>query len=97
MQLHNNSEWPAKEVEVLVSDDCKTFTPLVKKVLPEKGVPNQNFAFTLDTGLSAKARFLKVRILSGYKKEQWGLGEIEVFGKGAVVTPEDEANHVNRN
>lgn len=95
VQLHQNPEWPSKDVEVLVSDDDKTCVPLVKKVLPEKSVPSANFGFTLDTGLSAKASFLKVRVLSGYKKEQWGLGEIEVFGTGATMVPEDDINYVN--
>jgi hypothetical protein len=95
VQLHQDTEWPAKDVEVLVSTDDKDYTPLVKQVLPEKGVPNANFAFTLDTGLSAKARFLKVRITSGYRKEHWGLGEVEVFGSGAVMAPEDDVNCVN--
>jgi hypothetical protein len=95
VQIHQNPEWPAKDVEVLVSADDKTFTPLVKNVLPEKGTPNANFAFSLDRGLSAKAAFLKVRLLSGYKAEHWGLGEIEVFGSGAKMLPEDDVNHVN--
>jgi hypothetical protein len=95
VQIHQNPEWPAKDVEVLVSADDRTYTPLVKQVLPEKGVPNANFAFTLDTGLSAKAHFLQVRVTSGYRKEHWGLGEIEVFGSGATMAPEDDVNHVN--
>jgi hypothetical protein len=89
VQLHQNPEWPAKDVEVLVSNDGKTFDPLLQKQLPEKGTPNANFAFTLDGGLSAAASFLKVRVLSGYKAAHWGLGEIEVFGSGAIYLPED--------
>lgn len=95
VQLHQNPDWPAKDVEVQVSQDGSSYTSLVKNVLPEKGVPNANFAFTLDTGLNAKAGFLKVRILSGYKKEHWGLGEIEVFGSGATMLPDDDVYYVN--
>lgn len=95
VQLHQNPDWPAKDVEVLVSQDGTAFTSLCKNVLPEKGVPNANFAFSLDTGLSAKANFVKVRITSGYKKEHWGLGEIEVFGVGATMLPDDDLYHVN--
>ncbi len=95
VQLHQNPDWPAKDVVVLTSADGQTFTPLLKKVLPEKGVPNANFAFTLDTRLSAPAKFLKVQITSGYKKEHWGLGEIEVFGTGATMLPDDDLYNVN--
>jgi hypothetical protein len=95
VQLHQNPDWPSRDVEVLVSEDGKTFTSLRKKVLPEKGVPNANFAFTFDEGLSAKASKLKVRVTSGYKADHWGLGEIEVFGDGAVMLPDDDLYHVN--
>ena len=33
-------------------------------------------------------------MLSGYRSERWGLGEIEAFGSGATMLPEDEPNHV---
>jgi hypothetical protein len=90
VQIHQNPEWPAREVEVLVSLDGKAFSPLVRKTLPERGVPNANFAFSIDQGLSAKASYLSVRILSGYRSERWGLGEIEVFGAGAPMLTDDE-------
>jgi hypothetical protein len=96
LQLHQNPEWPAREVEALVSTDDRDYSSLEKTVLPEKGVPNANFAFTLKTGLSARARFLKVRITSGYRKEHWGLGEVEVFGTGATMLPDDDLYHVNQ-
>jgi hypothetical protein len=95
VQLHNHRDWPAKDVEVLGSSDDKEYAPLCKLQLPEKGQPNANFAYAVNNELSAKASYLKVRILSGYKKEHWGLAEIEVFGSGAVMLPEDEDNNVN--
>jgi hypothetical protein len=95
VQLHQNPDWPAKDVEVLVSADGSSYSSLLKQVLPEKGVPNANFAFTLDTGLSARASRLKVRITSGYRKGHWGLGEIEVFGTGATMLPDDDLYYVN--
>jgi hypothetical protein len=95
VQLHQNPEWPARDVEVLVSADDRTYTPLVKRVLPQEGKPNANFAFTVDRNLSARAGYLKVRVTSGYKKEHWGLGEVEVFGTGASMLPDDDVYHVN--
>ena len=95
VQLHQNPDWPAKNVQVLVSSDGVSYTPLLEKVLPEKGVPNVNFAFTVDASLSAEAQYLKVRILSGYERSHWGLGEIEVFGTGAVKLPDDDLYFVN--
>ena len=32
-----------------------------------------------------------VRLTSGYKAQHWGLGEIEVFGTGATLLPEDDS------
>jgi hypothetical protein len=102
LQLHQNPQWPAKEIEVLTSADGATFAPLVKRTLPENGTtttakpePSANWAFTLDQKLSAQATHLKVRILSGHKPQHWGLGEVEVFGSGAVVQPDDETHYIN--
>jgi hypothetical protein len=95
VQLHQNPDWPAKDVEVLVSSDEKAYQSLCTVELPEKGVPNANFGFVLKTGLSSRASYLKVRLTSGYKKQHWGLGEIEIFGNGATMLPEDEINNVN--
>jgi len=94
IQVHQNPDWPAKEVAVSVSDDGRHFTPLTTLVMPERGAPSDNFAFRIVRGLSTSARFLKVSILSGYKKEHWGLGEIEAFGDGGTILPENEPNHV---
>jgi len=41
------------------------------------------------------AKRIKVRILSGYRPEYWGLGEIEVFGSGAVEETDDAWYTVN--
>lgn len=100
--LHQNPEWPAKEVEVLASADGKAFTPLTKLTLAEVGKPPQtpdaispNWAFALDRKLAAKAAVLKVRILSGYRPKHWVLGEVEVFGSGAILRPDDDEYRVN--
>ena len=95
VQLHQNPEWPAKEVEVLVSMDGKEYLSALAKELPQKGKPNANFAFTLDTGLSLECQYLKVRVNSGHQAERWGLGEIEVFGSGAKMFPDDDLYYVN--
>ena len=76
VQLHQNPEWRAKNVEVLVSTDGQSYSPVFKATLPEKGNPNPNFAFAIDRELSAKARYLKVQLRSGYHTRHWGLGEI---------------------
>jgi len=95
VQLHQNPDWPARAVEVLASQDGASFATLLKRTMPEKGVPGANQAFTLDKGLSAKASFLKVRILSGYRTPHWGLGEIEAFGDGATMLTDDDLYCVN--
>jgi hypothetical protein len=95
VQLHQNPDWPAKDVEVLVAADGKRFVPLVKRVMPEKAIPNANWAYTLDEKLNAAASAFKVRVTSGYRAEHWGLGEVEVFGAGATMLPDDDIYHVN--
>ena len=95
VQLHQNPLWPGREVEVLVSGDGEDYSSLFKQELPEKGEKGPNSAYTLDSRLGAPAKFLKLRILSGYRDRHWGLGEIEVFGAGAVMLPDDDLYRVN--
>ena len=96
IQAHQNPEWPSRELEISVSPDGESFTPVCRMTLPEKGHPNDNFALDTETGLSVEAAFLKVRVLSGYGSRHWGLGEIEVFGSGARMLPDDDLYHVNQ-
>lgn len=95
VQIHQHPEWPSQEIEVLVTDDGLAWKSLVKKTLPKNSPAGPNFAFLLERGLSASARQAKVRILSGYQAQHWGLGEIELFGSGAVMQTDDDWYHVN--
>lgn len=95
VQIHQHSEWPIREVEVAVSADGQDWKPLLKKSLPEISPGGPNFAFLLERKLNATARQVRVRILSGYKPLHWGLGEIEIFGTGAVMQTDDDWYHVN--
>src|SRR5436853_41945 len=47
VQLHQDPDWPAKEVEVLATEDGKTFTRVVHRTLPEKAEHGPNFALTV--------------------------------------------------
>jgi hypothetical protein len=108
VQLHQNPEWPSKEVEVL-SYDGQTWTTLVRDTIPagtkeyivnaaadgavEGGPVSANLTYLLARDLkdlAPPARKLKVRILSGYRPERWGLGEIEAFGTGATEKTDDD-------
>ena len=95
VQIHQNPQWPAQEVEIWVSQDGKDYSPGVSQVLPQQGDPNANFAFALDAGLALQCRFLKLLLKSGYQAERWGLGEVEVFGTGAVMQSDDDLYYVN--
>ena len=95
VQIHQHPDWPSKDVEVLVSTNGKTWTTLLKSALPEKLPVGPNFVFSLKRGLSQKADHVKVRVLSGYKPEHWGLGEIELFGSGAVMGTDNDWYFVN--
>lgn len=95
VQLHQNPDWPAKEVEILTTVDGATFNSLVKQTLPESNERGPNFAFALASNLSTPAHGIKVRMLSGYQAEHWGMGEVEVFGTGAVMATDDDVYFVN--
>ncbi len=95
IQLHQNPEWPGKQVEVLASADDREYVAVTALTLPEMAEQGANFAFALETGLTAQARYLKFRLISGYREEHWGLGEIEVFGSGARMLPDDDLYYVN--
>ena len=95
VQIHQHSKFPSQEIEVLASEDGQTWKPLVTGTLPRSSPAGPNYAFLLQRGLSVPARQAKVRILSGYQTEHWGLGEIEFFGTGAVMQTDDDWYHVN--
>lgn len=95
VQIHQHTEWPSREIEVLVTNDGSAREPLASGTLPESSPHGPNFAFFLQRNLSAEATGVRVRVLSGYRGERWGLGEIEVFGAGAVLLPDAEPFHVN--
>jgi len=95
VQLHQHTDWPSREVEVLVSSDGEAWSSLLTTSLPENSPQGPNFTHSLKRNLSASARHCKVRILSGYRAEHWGLGEIELFGTGAECQTDDDWYHVN--
>ncbi len=95
LQLHQNPEWPAKEVQVQVSSDGESYTEIASTTLAESNQHGPNYAYSSLQDLSAPAQYIKVRLLSGYRSQHWGLGEIEVFGSGAQKLPEDDTCPVN--
>lgn len=95
VQIHQNPEWPAREVEVLTSEDGIAWKSLVKGEIPESVPSGPNYAFFLKRGFKAPAKRARVRVLSGYKADHWGLGEIELFGSGAAYATDDDWFHVN--
>ena len=106
VQLHQNPDWPSKDIEVLVSEDGVNYQILCKNVIPATHPAGANYAFYLNSPdqvaqniadtipvlpwLNVKAKRVKVRILSGYKPQFWGLGEIEMFGTGAIMQTDDD-------
>jgi hypothetical protein len=96
LQIHQHPEWPSRDVEVSVSDDGKAYKRLFVGELPESREGGPNFAYLNAGELSASARFVKVSVTSGYRAQRWGLGEIEIFGTGAVMQTDDDWYNVNR-
>ena len=94
VQVHQNPADPAKDIEVQVSQDGTTFDTVVQATLPEQGEPSDNFAFVLQRDLAAAATHVRLRVLSGYRTEHWGVGEFEVFGSGVDLAPENRETPV---
>lgn len=94
VQIHQNVEFPAKSVEVILAGDGVAMMT-TRITLPAEWPQGPNFAFAQAALKQADVRSLKLVITEGYKPDAWGLGEVEVFGSGATMQPEDEPNHVN--
>ncbi|MDA0835784.1 MAG: hypothetical protein O3A29_21125 [Planctomycetota bacterium] len=90
VQIHQHPEWPSRDVEVLVSNDGTSWTKIVEGAMEENHAEGLNYNFLIKRPLDAAAKMAKVRILSGYKPEHWGLGEIELFGSGATMLTDDD-------
>jgi hypothetical protein len=103
LTVHNAVQYPSREIEVDVSDDGgQTWFPVLAGELEDSHPlgPNYNFLnerrWELVDGDAVWAPLhpvaidrVRIRVLSGHQEEAWGLGEIEVFGTGAVVGTED--------
>lgn len=99
IQIHQHTEWPSRNVEVLASEDGTKFMRVAEGTLPQRVDAGAGFAFMLRKGLretlDRPVRRIKVRVLDGYRAMHWGLGEIEVFGDGAVMKTDDDWYRVN--
>ncbi|MFO0750567.1 MAG: hypothetical protein U1F43_33595 [Myxococcota bacterium] len=91
VELHQDPEWPSKDVAVEVSDDGVDWHSLANGTLPESHPAGANFAFWLEpVAPPVTAQWLRVRVSSGYRAERWGLGEVELFGQGARMQTDDD-------
>lgn len=98
VQVHQNLEWPAKTIEIFVlppdasgSDKgAGGFRPLKTLELPETSPHGANYAYASAKVDKVEAKAIRFSVTAGYKPEAWGLGEIEVFGGGARMLPEEE-------
>ncbi len=103
--IHNAVRNPSERVVVEVSEDGgETWTTIRRATLPESSPDGPNFLFFHgwrwaldDEGVAIWAPLhpnpidrLRVSVLSGYRDERWGLGEIEAFGTGATERTDDD-------
>lgn len=95
LQVHQDPDWPSKEIVVESSVDGVTWTSVGEWTLPASAPHGANFAFVHARDLRVTATAIRVRVLGGYKPERWGLGEVEVFGAGAVYETDDDWYNVN--
>ena len=90
LQIHQDPLHPSKDIEVLVSIDGMTWAPIFTGTLPATSVSGPNYLHLWKRDLAELARHMKVRILSGYQTQAWGLGEVEAFGTGAQMDTDDD-------
>lgn len=90
VEIHQDPVSPSKQVEVMASNDGATWSPVAGGVLPESHPDGPNHVMLLKSGLAATAKHVKVVVTSGYKAEAWGLGEVELFGEGAMMDTDDD-------
>lgn len=91
VQVHQDPERPSRAVEVLGSEDGISWTSLAAGELPASVGAGANFAYLLARlPAPVTATAVKVVVSSGYQDDAWGLGEIEVFGTGAVMETDDD-------
>jgi len=93
--LHQHTEWPAREVEVRLSADGQAWDTVLRGEIARLAELGANFTFQRESFPARAARFVQVRVLSGYRPEHWGLGEIEVFGGGVPYATDDDWYNVN--
>lgn len=110
VNVHNAIANSSRDIEVEVSEDGgQSWIKIAEGTLPEthKMGPNYTFyhadAHVLENGVAVwaplhpqAANRLRVTVLSGYQADRWALGEIEVFGSGAVEWTEDDWQDVNQ-
>lgn len=96
IQIHQHAEFPSHDVEVFLSNDGSTWRSVAKGEMPESAPGGPNFAYFWAGDLKETARFAKVVVTSGYRSDRWGLGEIEMFGTGAVMQTDDDWYSVNQ-
>lgn len=98
VQIHQDPDFPSRDVDVLVSADGATWKTIAAGTIPERSPLGPNFTHFLQRGITdARASKVKVRVLSGYRADRWGLGEVELFGRGAEKKTDDAWHHVNLN
>jgi hypothetical protein len=83
VQLHQHQKWPAKDVQVMVSNEGLRWKTIAQTTMPRNSLLGSNFAFRVFRGLHAPARYIKLVVQSGYLPERHGLGELEVFASDA--------------
>lgn len=95
IQIHQHTEWPSKDLEILTSVDGANWVRLVRKDMDEGSPYGPNFSYLSERNLTRPAAFVKISVRSGYHSEHWGLGEIEIFGNGAQLGVDDDWYNVN--
>lgn len=91
IRLHQNTLYPAKDLELSGAMDRERFEPICAITLPRKEgqeAANSRTFRLLDAPVTL--RYLKLGIISGYQPEFWGLDAIEVFGDAGPLSPEVE-------
>jgi len=100
VKIHQHPLWPAKDIELSISDDGIHFIRMCDDTLNdipsdqaewiERGDDGELFAKVFVFDVPKIGRYIKLTIKSGYRTNYWGLDAIEVFGDAPALIPSPE-------
>ena len=94
--IHQNNRNPTGQIDVMTSNDSISWKTIAAGMLPIASPNGPNFTYLFFCGLNERAKYIKFRPKNGHGNAVFGLGDLEVYGTGADMLPDDDWYHVNQ-